>query len=155
MQPPFRIQTPRLAEYPALVKLWDASVRATHHFLPQAYIDQIKPLIADHYLYLVMLACAVDRQRRIAGFVGVSHGRVEMLFIDPARRGQGVGKLLLWHAVEQFNATELDVNEQNPQALGFYLRQGFEVVGRSDFDGLGQPYPLLHLRLNHAQARIA
>ena len=49
--------------------------------------------------------------------------------------------------MEHLNADELDVNEQNPQALGFYLHEGFEVVGRSQTDGLGQPYPLLHLRL--------
>jgi hypothetical protein len=27
------------------------------------------------------------------------------------------------------------------------LRMGFEVVGRSELDGMGKAYPLLHLRL--------
>ncbi len=49
------------------------------------------------------------------------------------------------------NADELDVNEQNPQALGFYLKQGFEVIGRTEHDGMGQPYPLLHMRLRQVQ----
>lgn len=40
----------------------------------------------------------------------------------------------------------LDVNEQNEQAVGFYLHMGFEVAGRSELDGTGKPYPLLHLR---------
>ncbi|KPY35149.1 putative acetyltransferase [Pseudomonas syringae pv. papulans] len=48
---------------------------------------------------------------------------------------------------EQFNIRELDVNEQNTQALGFYRRHGFEVVSRSEVDGLGQPYPMLRMRL--------
>ena len=39
------------------------------------------------------------------------------------------------------------VNEQNPQAIGFYLRMGFEMVGRSAVDSLGKPYPLLHMRV--------
>ncbi len=30
---------------------------------------------------------------------------------------------------------------------GFYLHTGFEIVGRSERDGLGKPYPLLHLHL--------
>jgi len=47
----------------------------------------------------------------------------------------------------ELNAERLDVNEQNPQALGFYLHEGFEVIGRSETDGLGQPYPLLHMKL--------
>jgi hypothetical protein len=41
----------------------------------------------------------------------------------------------------------VDVNEQNEQALGFYLRMGFEVEGRSELDSTGKPFPLLHMRL--------
>jgi len=74
-----------------------------------------------------------------------------MLFIDPEHRGQGLGRQLLRYAVESMNADQLDVNEQNPQALGFYFKQGFEVIGRTDHDGMGQPYPLLHMRLRQAQ----
>ena len=44
----------------------------------------------------------------------------------------------------------VDVNEQNPQALGFYRHLGFEQVGRSPLDGQGRPFPLLHLRLADA-----
>ena len=40
----------------------------------------------------------------------------------------------------------LDVNEQNPHALGFYAHLDFERIGRSAFDGQGRPYPLIHLR---------
>ena len=40
------------------------------------------------------------------------------------------------------------MNEQNPQAIGFYLKMGFEVESRDELDGLGKPYPLLHLRLS-------
>jgi putative acetyltransferase len=61
-----------------------------------------------------------------------------------------VGKSLLMFAINELNAIELDVNEQNPQAIGFYLKQGFEVIGRSETDGLGEPYPLLHLRYKRA-----
>ncbi len=56
-------------------------------------------------------------------------------------------KRLLRYAINELNAEYLDVNEQNPKALGFYLHEGFEVIGRSETDGLGQPYPLLHMRL--------
>jgi putative acetyltransferase len=44
-------------------------------------------------------------------------------------------------------ARRVDVNEQNPQALGFYRRFGFEVVSRDAVDGLGLPYPILHCAL--------
>jgi len=40
----------------------------------------------------------------------------------------------------------VDVNEQNPDAIKFYLAAGFTIVGRSPLDSGGRPFPLLHLR---------
>ncbi|RAS33074.1 MULTISPECIES: GNAT family N-acetyltransferase [unclassified Pseudomonas] len=140
------LQTPRYSDYGELVQLWEDSVRATHHFLPDAYILLLREQVLRRYLDAVMLICCRDRQR-ICGFAGVANGYVHMLFVAPDYRGKGVGRRLLRYAIEELNAECLDVNEQNPQALGFYLHEGFEVVGRSETDGLGQPYPLLHMRL--------
>jgi putative acetyltransferase len=39
----------------------------------------------------------------------------------------------------------VDVNEQNPEAVAFYLALGFHVVGRSATDAEGRPFPLLRL----------
>ncbi|HDS1679105.1 TPA: GNAT family N-acetyltransferase [Pseudomonas putida] len=140
------LQTPRYSDYGELVQLWEDSVRATHHFLPDAYILLLREQVLRRYLDAVMLICCRDRQR-ICGFAGVANGYVHMLFVAPDYRGKGVGRRLLRYAIEELNAECLDVNEQNPQALDFYLHEGFEVVGRSETDGLGQPYPLLHMRL--------
>ncbi|MDB6143682.1 MAG: acetyltransferase [Pseudomonas sp.] len=141
------IHTPRQSDYPELARIWEDSVRATHDFLPDSYIAILKNLLLNQYLDAVMLICAKDTRQRITGFAGIAGGKVEMLFIDPEHRGQGLGKRLLTHAIEHFHADKLDVNEQNEQALGFYLKLGFEVYGRSEMDGMGQPYPLLHMRL--------
>jgi putative acetyltransferase len=142
------IHTPKTSDYPELARIWEASVRATHDFLPSSYISMLKSMVLNQYLDAVMLICSKDTRQRITGFAGIAAGKVEMLFIDPEHRGQGLGKLLLTHAIKHFHADELDVNEQNLQALGFYLKQGFEVIGRSEVDGMGQPYPLLHMRLS-------
>ncbi|APC20435.1 GNAT family N-acetyltransferase [Pseudomonas protegens] len=145
------VHTPKLSDYPELTQVWEASVRATHDFLPDSYIELLRKLVLTRYLDAVMLICTRDARQRITGFAGVAAGKVEMLFIDPAHRGRGLGRQLLQYAVEHLNAQQLDVNEQNPQALGFYFKQGFEVVGRSEQDGMGQPYPLLHMRLKQPQ----
>ena len=68
-------------------------------------------------------------------------------FVDPAYFGKGVGSSLLSHAVSVLGADRVDVNEQNERALGFYERHGFVVTGRSQVDGTGRPYPLLHMTL--------
>ncbi|MFM5696831.1 acetyltransferase [Aeromonas veronii] len=135
------------ADYPALIDLWEASVRATHHFLPEAEILALKPLILEHYFDAVTLHCARTEEGHITGFSGVHEGKLEMLFVAPGARGSGVGCLLVAHAITQGGATQVDVNEQNEQAVGFYLKMGFTVTGRSPLDAQGKPYPLLHMAL--------
>ena len=109
------IHTPKPSDYPELTRVWEASVRATHDFLPDSYIELLKNLVLTRYLDAVMLICTRDNRQRITGFAGVAAGKIEMLFIDPQHRGQGLGKQLLRYAMENLNADQLDVNEQNPQ----------------------------------------
>lgn len=142
-----KIDTATRADYSALIVLWEASVRATHHFLPEAEILVLKPLILEHYFDAVTLHCARTEEGRIAGFCGLCDGKIEMLFVAPAVRGSGVGRRLVEHAISQCGATLVDVNEQNEQAVGFYHKMEFVVMGRSPLDGQGKPYPLLHMAL--------
>ena len=51
------------------------------------------------------------------------------------------------HGIEQLGVTELTVNEQNPQAVGFYEHLGFKTYRRTELDEEGHPYPLLYMRL--------
>lgn len=134
------------SDFEAITTVWEASVRATHHFLQDADIRALRPLVREQYLPMVELRVYRDEQQNIVGFLGVADNRLEMLFVAPQVFGLGIGKQLLRFAIEQMNVTELDVNEQNPQALGFYQHQGFVITGRSPLDGQGNPFPLLHLR---------
>ncbi|GME41398.1 MULTISPECIES: GNAT family N-acetyltransferase [unclassified Pantoea] len=134
--------------YPELLKVWESSVRATHDFLQEQDIQALRPLILHTYLPdLTITFAQLSCNNSIVGFTGVSKNRIEMLFVDANQRGKGIGKLLLLKATNEQGADELDVNEQNPQAITFYKKHGFETVGRSDVDGRGKPYPLLHMKL--------
>lgn len=136
-------------EYPEIVDVWESSVRATHHFLSESDIQFFKPLILNEYLAAVKLACSRDnRTGKIVGFVGVADDKLEMLFIHPYQRGAGIGKQLLNHAIEEMNIRYVDVNEDNEQAVGFYEHMGFHCFKRSELDGMGKPFPLLHMELN-------
>jgi putative acetyltransferase len=134
-------------DYASLIIIWEDSVRATHDFLSEADIAHLKPLILEQYFDAVDLRCVKDDSGKILGFSGVAEYNIEMLFISPDCRGQGIGSLLTRYAMENQQATKVDVNEQNPQALGFYQQMGFKVVGRSPVDGQGKPFPLLHMAL--------
>jgi len=134
------------ADYTEIITVWEKSVRATHHFLQEEDIQYYKPLILNTYLDAVALSCARNDEG-IAGFVGVAENNIEMLFINPEHRGKGIGKQLLDHAIQTLHATKVDVNEQNEQAVGFYLHCGFEIIGRSALDPSGKPFPILHMQL--------
>ena len=141
------LDTPADTELPVLEEIWEAAVRATHHFLPATDLQVIKPLLRTQYFPAVQLTCARDESGRILGFLGTREGMVEMLFVDPVCHGQGVGTRLMRHAIDELGATRVDVNAQNPQAVGFYQHLGFLVTGRSRLDGGGRPFPILHLSL--------
>lgn len=134
-------------DYAQAVEVWEAPVRATHHFVNEADIQFFRSRVRDALPQFTELTCVRDDSGQVAGFIAVNNRNIDMLFITPTVRGQGAGKRLINHAVDTFEVTTVDVNEQNGQAVGFYLRMGFGVVGRSELDGTGKPYPLLHMRL--------
>ena len=144
----FSIEKAFRADYDELTELWEASVRATHTFLAEEDILRMRPQLRAQWLDAVDLFCIRTPEGVIAAFMGISDAFLEMLFVRPDCRGKGFGRRLLGYAVEQFGVTDVDVNEQNGQAVGFYLHEGFVVNGRSERDAQGQPFPLLHLKIN-------
>ena len=69
-----------------------------------------------------------------------------MLFVAPEMRGCGIGKQLVNYGIENYAIEILTVNEQNPQAIGFYEHMGFHAYKRTELDEQGNPYPLLYMR---------
>ena len=133
------------ADTDRLVAVWRSAVEATHHFLTPADIYGYADRLARDYFPAVELVVA-EADGVVVGFSGTAENRLEMLFVDPAAHGRGIGTVLLDHAVAHGGVDELDVNEQNPGAVEFYRRRGFEPVGRSPVDSDGRPFPLLHFR---------
>ena len=144
----YKLDTPQKNEYPALLDVRESSVRATHHFLKRDDIEIFKKIIQEKDVFNhVNLTCARDIDNSILGIMGVSQDKLEMLFIDARFIGQGIGKLLLRHAITNLNIAKVDVNEQNEQALKFYEHFGFKVTSRSELDETGKPYPILHMQI--------
>ena len=137
-------RTPELVDQ--LTRVWERSVRATHTFLSGAEVAEIKPFVPQALEGVEALVVA-EKDGAPVGFIGVEGGRLEMLFLDPDVRGQGLGRYLLERGIERLGVTELTVNEQNPQAVGFYEHLGFKTYRRTELDEEGRPYPLLYMRL--------
>jgi putative acetyltransferase len=146
--PAFLLSPVRPGEGPALLDLWEASVRATHTFLRDGDLERLTPIVAAILAERTDLLCARGAWDQPLAFMGVQAGELEMLFVDPAHRGRGIGACLLTHAIRTLGVNRVDVNEQNGQAVGFYERFGFTAAGRSPVDSLGLAYPILHMRLD-------
>lgn len=144
------ISTVAVDEYALLTDIWERSVRATHDFLSEADIQNLKPKVLHDYLPIVALRVYRNEDGAVLGFIGALNGKIEMLFVAPESRGMGVGKALIRYALDIMAAYEVDVNQQNPQALGFYQAMGFHIIGYSAVDALGHPFPLIHMK--HADA---
>lgn len=131
---------------PQLLEVWEGSVRTTHLFLSDDEIKSIKEYVPQALNGIAHLMIAEDDSGRAVAFMGIEDGSLEMLFIAPEERGKGLGKRLIQYGIENYAVERLAVNEQNPQAKGFYEHMGFQVYKRTDLDEQGNPYPLLYMR---------
>ena len=130
-----------------LLKIWENSVLATHFFLSETEIKKIKEYVPSALSAVKHLIIAENYFKETVAFMGIEDNRLEMLFILPSERKKGIGKWLLIYGIQNYNINEVTVNEQNPQAIGFYKHMGFEIYKRTDFDEQGNSYPLLYMKL--------
>ena len=110
-----------------LLEVWEKSVRATHLFLSDREIKNIKEYVPQALNGIAHLMIDAGEAGRAVAFMGIEDGTLEMLFISPEERGKGLGKRLIEYGIESYSVERLAVNEQNPQAKGFYEHMGFHV----------------------------
>ena len=89
---------------------------------------------------------------RDGAIVGVSAvdpeaAELELLFVEPAAIGTGVGRALLCDALEHARAAGLAelVIESDPDAEPFYLAHGAEPIGTRISSATGRELPLLRI----------
>ena len=132
----------------ALTDVWQASVRATHTFLTEADIADLRQYVPDALRAVEHLTVLLDDNGQPAGFCGVDGRRLEMLFLHPDMIGKGAGRMLVQHAFDTYQVNAVCVNEQNPNAAAFYRCMGFVLDYRTALDEQGRPFPLLYLKRN-------
>jgi putative acetyltransferase len=130
-----------------MIEVWESSVRATHLFLSEADIEFYKSLVKDINFNELEVYCAFSDENQLIGFMGIAEQKLEMLFLKPDYIGKGLGKSMTKYAIEQLKVNEVDVNEDNTGAVGFYQNLGFVQYDRTPLDGCNKPYPILKMRL--------
>ena len=130
-----------------LLELWEDSVKATHLFLSNEEINNIKEYVPHAISGVSHVVIIENESHQPIAFMGIEDTKLEMLFIKNSERGKGLGKQLLNYGIENYNVNELAVNEQNPNAKEFYEYMGFKTYKRTEVDEQGNPYPILYMRL--------
>lgn len=130
-----------------IIDVWESSVRTTHLFLSEEDIEFYKSLVKGINFDEFDVYCTFSEQNELIGFMCIAEQKLEMLFLKPDYIGKGLGKSLTKYAIEQLKINEVDVNEDNTNAVGFYQNLGFVQYDRTPLDGCNKPYPILKMRL--------
>ncbi len=130
-----------------LLEVWEDSVKATHLFLSSEEIKNIKEYVTQAISGVSHLVIIKNESNQPIAFMGIEDRKLEMLFIKNSERGKGLEKQLLNYGIKNYNVNELAVNEQSPNAKGFYEYMGFKTYKRTELDEQGNPYPILYMRL--------
>lgn len=86
-------KTPLLVKQ--LTNVWESSVKATHFFLSDNEIENIKQYVPQAFESVAHLFIMEDENNIPIAFMGVEDGKLEMLFIKAEERGKDLGKQVL------------------------------------------------------------
>ena len=128
-----------------LLGIWEASVRASHHFLTEDDIRSLCPH-AEEAIRQIETLWVVEYDDVRIGFMGIQSDKIEMLFLHPDYFRKGIGRMLIQKAVSEADVQYVDVNEQNPAAVKFYEKMGFRTFRRDSTDDQGNPFPILRMK---------
>ena len=116
------------------MEVWESSVCGTHSFLSNDEILEIKEYVPSALKNVSYLIIYREKDNKLVAFMGIEENKLEMLFVDDKDRGEGIGKKMLLYGIDNYGVNELAVNEDKPQAKGFYEHFGFSVYQRNEFD---------------------
>ena len=112
----------------AAIRIWLEASAVTHHFIPHAYWKSHAEDMRETYLPQSETYVYTDSSTgEITGFIALAGDYLAAIFVAPNRQGQGIGQVLMAHAKKLKTRLELNVYQENTQAVSFYKRQGFKV----------------------------
>lgn len=120
---------PRLAaDLDALCAVWEAALRSTHPFLPEAVIADERAALDETYFPATRTLVAL-RGGEIVGFASLRGAELAGLFVAPAAQQCGIGRALIAELCAG-QAVTLEVYTLNMPGRAAYHRLGFVETGR-------------------------
>ncbi len=110
------------------VNIWLETNIQAHHFIAEQYwkshMEFVKQALPN-----AMIFCY--GQQHIKGFLGISNGFIQGLFVKKEFQHMGIGKALIEEAKQYFDTLSLCVYAKNSNAVAFYKNIGFVIQKQS------------------------
>lgn len=86
-----------------LLEIWEDSAKATHLFLSNEEIKDIKKYVPQALKVVSHLVIIENENKAPIAFMGVNNTKLEMLFIKNSERRKGLGKKLLKYGIKNYD----------------------------------------------------
>ncbi|WP_347455606.1 N-acetyltransferase [Acinetobacter thermotolerans] len=133
------IQKAKPEDINPMLNIWLKASLKAHDFIPADYWKN--QLIPMRDLYLPLSEnYVIKEQDNILGFISLLRAKnvLAALFIDPEQQGAGYGKSLVDFLKQQYDQLHLNVYADNTSAVGFYQKQGFQIISQGVDENTGQ-----------------
>lgn len=109
-------------------------------------LEQVFMSLRDAPYLDYLLSCRIYialENDNLMGFVGFKPGRLEFIYVDPAKQGKGVATELMKKALaELMQPVKLDVFTNNRQAKSLYKKFGFKTT-KTITENWSEEYPVI------------
>ncbi len=122
------IRKMELIELDEIMEIWLKSNIKGHEFIDEDYWLSNLEYVKEH---IVNADVNVIDDHGIKGFIGIQEGYIAGIFIKPNLISKGYGSKLINYAKENYEQLTLDVYEKNVNAVNFYKKHGFIILGHS------------------------
>ncbi|MFG1479899.1 GNAT family N-acetyltransferase [Xanthobacter sp. V4C-4] len=134
-EPTFLLRSATAIDRPAMADLWvDSWVRT----LPEIDFEARRAWLAGHLDTLAAAGTLIrvaEAEGIVAGFVAIHPGTgyLDQIAVAPAFWGRGAAEALMAEARRLSPArVALDVNQENPRAVRFYVKMGLVITGEGE-----------------------
>ena len=127
----------------ALLDIWERSVKATHLFLSDGEIENIKEYVPRALMGVENLTVAENEDGQSVAFMGTESGTLEMLFIAPEERGKGLGKRLFRYGIDHLGGKRTGGQRAEPAGKGLLRAHGFSRLQTNGARRTGRPLSAL------------
>ena len=113
------------ADINRVADIWLKTNLKAHFFIPEQYwisnYEFVKEMLPQAEVYVY------EDDKMIQGFIGVSDGYIEGIFVSDEMQTCGIGKMLLDYIKDKKDKLQLKVYQKNVRAMSFYQREGFTI----------------------------